>query len=435
MSRHFVSPGYMQEFQCLGGDCPDTCCKNWDIRIDKVQFDRMQACLSNTKKDKKKFSNSIEKLEKSGSSDSSFAVIKHNLNGACTFLDENKFCEIHRAYGIEPLSDICAFFPRVLSENNKVTEITGALSCPEVARLCLNSSDEKIDLSSCPEGVLPRSVNVPISNKLDVDDNVYEAKYLLVREALLNIINNKNYAIESRLYFIATLNNRLSQFYFNTCTDIDMRVEAEIKKINTNDSLEKLDVYVNNYEAADPTVVVVIQAVLQLAMQQGKDKKFTSLLSDIFKSYNSAIESNDELEIYGDNIPPEQLWIEYRKRWNILNSEHGIEIENYLTRYIANCFQREAFYLMPDPFIFSHILSIRVAILRFIITSHPRLLNSYDDVDNFVSENELLSIVTESIYLFARNIDQNHAFLKIIYQAISEQQMMSFDYALAFIKL
>jgi len=151
---------------------------------------------------------------------------------------------------------------------------------------------------------------------------------------------------------------------------------------------------------------------------------------------NSDIEKNNDLEIYGDNIPPEQLWLEYNRRWSILNSTHGIAIENYLTRYLTNCLQREAFHLMPDPFIFSHLLSIRLAILRFIITSHPRLSSIYQDVDSLISisEEELLSIATESIYLFSRNIDQNHTFLKIVYQAISEQQMMSFDYALTFIK-
>ena len=30
-----VEPDYIQEFACLAGDCPDTCCANWEIAFDE----------------------------------------------------------------------------------------------------------------------------------------------------------------------------------------------------------------------------------------------------------------------------------------------------------------------------------------------------------------------------------------------------------------
>ena len=33
-------PKYVTEFQCIGGDCPDTCCSTWSITVDKDTFQR-----------------------------------------------------------------------------------------------------------------------------------------------------------------------------------------------------------------------------------------------------------------------------------------------------------------------------------------------------------------------------------------------------------
>ena len=33
-----ISPSYIKEFKCIGGECEDTCCAGWDIDIDKVSF-------------------------------------------------------------------------------------------------------------------------------------------------------------------------------------------------------------------------------------------------------------------------------------------------------------------------------------------------------------------------------------------------------------
>ena len=46
----------------------------------------------------------------------------------------------------------------------------------------------------------------------------------------------------------------------------------------------------------------------------------------------------------------------------------------------------------------------------------------------------LEEVIIEVVYLFAREVDQNLPFLQVVFNAISEQDMMNFDYSLAFIK-
>ena len=50
-------------------------------------------------------------------------------------------------------------------------------------------------------------------------------------------------------------------------------------------------------------------------------------------------------------------------------------------------------------------------------------------------QHKLKQRIVYIIYNFSRNIDQNHEFLKVVYNALSEQTMLNFDFSPAFIKI
>ena len=35
---HIEYPEYYNKFHCLAGDCPDTCCKDWEVDVDEDTF-------------------------------------------------------------------------------------------------------------------------------------------------------------------------------------------------------------------------------------------------------------------------------------------------------------------------------------------------------------------------------------------------------------
>ena len=37
---HIEYPEYYNKFHCLAGDCPDTCCKDWEVDVDEDTFRR-----------------------------------------------------------------------------------------------------------------------------------------------------------------------------------------------------------------------------------------------------------------------------------------------------------------------------------------------------------------------------------------------------------
>ena len=432
MATEYKSPAYMQAFQCLGGDCEDTCCQHWDIRYDKAHYLKLREAVQAVPEQQKLVQQYIVENDSEQVSDRDFAHIKLNDEGFCPFLDASRLCQLHSRFGLAPLSNICAFFPRVLSAYAEQIEMTGAMSCPEVVRRCLFSDEPEQGYQEFDPAILPRSEDIPLTRVVPASEiDFYALHFPTVRDVMLWLAQLENYAFETRLYFMSNLCHRLAQGYHQGSTQNEKLLNEELARIQSARTLDSLDKYFQNYVTAEPVAIVVIQAVLQLRMQQTPDDKLSQMASEIFAGYRTQIQGHSDIEVYGENLPPDELWRYYQQNWDVLNAHYGIRLEQCLSRYLVNCLQREWFISMPDPFVYFHLLTIRLAILRFLITSHPRIQSFLQQqADSAQIDKQLVEIV----YLFARGIDHNLAFLQVVYQAMAEQQMMSFDYAMPFIK-
>lgn len=432
MPKNFITPSYMNEFACLGGDCEDTCCQHWDISLDRLHYEKIISSARANKDVNTRVQKYIVLNSDDGADKKKYAQINMNSEGYCPFLQSDHLCQLHAEFGPEFLGNICAFYPRVLSSYEETVELTGAMSCPEVVRQCLLGKEGADGFTRLDTSKLPRSDDLLFTRRLpSAGLDYYADKFRTVREVMLHVLNLDDYAFETRLYFLSNLCHRLAPGYHEGCKGNDKLLREELRRIYDRKTLDSLDDYYLNYVTSEPVAIVVIQAILQLRLQQVTDDKFSRLIISIFTTLRTQLEQGDDLEVYGDNLPPDELWQLYQQHWDKLNARFGARLEVFLTRYLTNCLQREWFVTMPDPFIYIHLLTIRLALLRFLITCHPGmqdLLEMEDDQKRFDNQ------VVEVVYLFARSIDHNHAFLSVVYQAITEQQMMSFDYAMPFIK-
>ncbi|MCH2038852.1 MAG: flagellin lysine-N-methylase, partial [Rickettsiales bacterium] len=112
----------LKEFQCLGADCIDTCCKGWGM-----QFDQKRKSLYETK--------APELLDAVNTDE---MIMKRDPETDYCIKYDNGLCSIHKKYGETFLGDACFFYPRVtrqIGDNNVV--MTSTLSCPEIARISL----------------------------------------------------------------------------------------------------------------------------------------------------------------------------------------------------------------------------------------------------------------------------------------------------------
>ena len=127
-----LEPRHLSAFQCLGGDCEDTCCDGWAITVDKPAYERYQQCPDPA------WRASFDKLvtiQATGATDHNYARIALS-SSTCPFLAEG-WCSIHKQLGESYLPVTCARFPRVWNVVDGVLEKSLDLGCPEAARVAL----------------------------------------------------------------------------------------------------------------------------------------------------------------------------------------------------------------------------------------------------------------------------------------------------------
>lgn len=126
-------PSYYEKFSCIAGECPDSCCKAWEIIIDKNTYNKylnindsigeiIRDCI-------------ITDIE----GDKCFSLV----DGRCPFLNDEGLCDIHLRLGEGFTSEICRTHPRFVEEYDGFTEVSLSLSCPEACRLIFFSDINK----------------------------------------------------------------------------------------------------------------------------------------------------------------------------------------------------------------------------------------------------------------------------------------------------
>ncbi|MCR4615943.1 MAG: flagellin lysine-N-methylase [Clostridiales bacterium] len=124
------SPFYSEKFECLAGNCPDTCCARWEIIIDDDTASFYSGLNTKLGEKIKKFSDTDE--------DGNRYFKLHN--NRCPFLDEDNLCEIRLCLGVEHTADVCRQHPWFIEEYEGFTEKALSLSCPAACEIIFSST-------------------------------------------------------------------------------------------------------------------------------------------------------------------------------------------------------------------------------------------------------------------------------------------------------
>lgn len=127
-------PKGTEQFQCIGAACGDSCCRIWNVDIDRVGF--MKVTTSSNTVIKPLAKKAYQKNSKATGA-TNYGRMKMNEQKECHFLDENKWCLIHKELGESALCNTCAIYPREHREIGQYIEKSLTLSCPEAVRSLL----------------------------------------------------------------------------------------------------------------------------------------------------------------------------------------------------------------------------------------------------------------------------------------------------------
>ena len=233
----------------------------------------------------------------------------------------------------------------------------------------------------------------------------------------MQIMANEKLELETRLYVMANLAHKISDFYHRGCDKPDKgQLETVLKNLSKDEVVLKLATLIKEYDANSPLSMIIVHSILSIKLQQANEENISQLYEKIIKKYTEQ----------KDNVA-EVLAAELIKICSRLDLKSKQYIDKAVTRYILNCLYREWFVTMPDPFTYIQMLLVRTSILRTLI---------YLDIgEEKLEQHQFKQQIVYVMYNFARNIDQNLDFLKVIYNALSEQTMMNFDFSPAFIRM
>ena len=173
----YTYPDYYKKFSCIADKCPDTCCGKWQIVIDDDSLEKYEDYNGEYRDELRRKVNWKE------------GVFRHGRSGKCAFLRDDMLCDMYIHMGKESLCTTCREYPRHTEEFENVREVSLSLSCPEVARILMNITDK-----------------VTFVTEEDDEDEVFDDfDYFLysnledIREEILNVIQDRNVDIRSRI--------------------------------------------------------------------------------------------------------------------------------------------------------------------------------------------------------------------------------------------
>lgn len=257
-----LMPEYMKDFKCIGSACEDTCCRGWQIEIDETTYHLYRNI--NDEELKPIFAKYLHRKNDSKNV-SDYGRISLNDNGKCPFLDERALCMIQKKVGENSLSKTCWTFPRIYNIIDDEAEKCAALSCPEAARAALLNA----------EGMRFEKLQVGYSSKDGVvnfikttQDSVSSIKKYFwdLRIFGLNILQNRNYSIDIRMYLLGLFTQNVIYMQENRNTHEIPAFLSTFEEMVSNNEFEEV---LNGVTFDFSKQVYILRAIMNLKKSRG----------------------------------------------------------------------------------------------------------------------------------------------------------------------
>ncbi len=139
-----IKPAYFDSFCCIAGNCPDSCCTEWDVQVDPEKAAFYRALPGD-------LGDRLRQVLKDEDGET-FITIE---NRRCPMLRADGLCRIHAELGEAALCKTCRDFPRLSHDYGDFIEYGLELSCPEAARIILSTPAPVFTTQAVPGGDAP----------------------------------------------------------------------------------------------------------------------------------------------------------------------------------------------------------------------------------------------------------------------------------------
>lgn len=205
--HYVVQPKFFREFKCVGGACPNSCCKLWRIDWTKEECERILSsdCSEEIKEllrenfvYNEKYNSYVVK------------IAKENSYG-CPLQTEEGLCRIQRELGEDYLSRTCKIYPREYYYTQSEFIRTCSSSCCEAMK-CICRDESSMELI----GVEDRSSNgkhkILFGSPQDVKNNPALKYHPEMFKMFWDVISNKKRSLETSVVLGALAAQKLTEF-------------------------------------------------------------------------------------------------------------------------------------------------------------------------------------------------------------------------------
>ncbi len=308
-------PTYAGTFSCIGPQCEDTCCGDWDIPVDKITYQQYRQFPA------EKLGSLVShfvSVREGRPHDNFYALIQRTPTGSCPFFGEDRLCAIQEHHGASLLSATCSTYPRSLAEVGGTLEGALSLSCPEAARLVLLEEHSVKRTSNLLSGEFRTDSIFGVQKHSGL-----ESMFLLVRGLIIDLIRDRSRPLWHRLLLIVSFCGRLDS----------------IAQENRNAVTGCLTLYRNSIGEGDPSefnhlspgIKTRLQVTIELSNQRCRDKDCGRRFRDVFWDFIEGIGSADSQGADEDVHRFRSASVDYLQP---MLSESPFMIENYLLNYV-----------------------------------------------------------------------------------------------------
>lgn len=261
-------PRYYNNFSCIGGSCPMSCCLIWrvDWKKDEVEKLKNTDCSEHLRE---LIDNSFQALNDG----SERFIIKMDEKKRCPFLTEDNFCSIQRELGAEYLSRTCTVYPRNSRLMGNVILNYCNLSCYRVMDMLCNEKDCTALENYRP--VLKKSDTVNIDTNIDTLNHP-ELKYRReLFELFYEIISDETHSIETSITLGALAAQSVSKLIGRGAYDkIPESIAALKKQLKDPEQVKKIENIKPNYAVkfgflSELNKIVIKSNVVDLISENG----------------------------------------------------------------------------------------------------------------------------------------------------------------------
>jgi len=415
---------YMRDFQCIGPECPETCCSGWKVEVDKHHFKKIKKHLTSSPEGKKQFNRSLKRT-RAVQGDDGYAVIATDKNKSCVFLDEDRLCSLHRQFGETTLPNTCASYPRSMIARGERLEVYGVMSCPVVAEAVL-LSENPFDLLDIGQADSMRFGSIRYS----IDENdAYDVFFDDVRGFILNLLIQPTMTFDQKAYVICRFAGDIHTAYHRGCEiSAGMALKTIVDRYQQELTIKGLIKEFNQLPETTASAVTEVLQLLVLGVQSGSQSSSTlkEYIESIFQQVDLGI-SDDVVE----DTDAERFIHTYQSKKSYQQGEVWAQLNEYLLRYSINHWLSVPYLISDSLLDYVQNWVLRVASLRLLVMSNP-VFHTSTAIDTEV----LRELVMRIFQQYGRGIESRPDYIrKIIQHFATTDPLTAVAQTLLFLKI